>query len=134
MIFLTKETKPKLLDQYRKTKRARLENARRGVSIIKRVAYTLSSPRSSLLRTSFARGAIESSVMADERADADFISAILLNKFQQKLGSIQMESVNPPQLFRGVTGGLCLSCSNTFKLDVYLQIRHGTWLLLRNIQ
>lgn len=42
--------------------------------------------------------------MADQKADANFTSATALNKIQQELRSIQMESPSNPELFRGVTG------------------------------
>lgn len=128
------EAKTKLLEQYRQAKRARLDDTRKNAGGVNRIVDTPSSPHSSIFKVSFARGCIETKVMADQGADANFISAKLLDEIKQKMGNIQQQTWNPPQTFRGVTGDPCLTCASSVKLNVFLQIRHGTRLVLRNIQ
>lgn len=80
-----------------------MDESKRGDRNINVVAYTPSAPLPFIFRASFAREAIETNVIADEGADDNFISATLLNNNQQELGSIEIKSLNPPQLFRGLT-------------------------------
>lgn len=71
--------------------------------------------------------------MADQGADANFISASFLEEIKNYLPSWQMEELSLSLIFPSVTEDPCIMCAQSIFLDVFLQIRHGTSLIPRNI-
>lgn len=72
-------------------------------------------------------------VMADHGAFANFISSKFLQKLMKESDSFRSQDLKPTQTYWNLAGDTCLKCHQFVKLDVHLQIRHGTSLLLRNI-
>lgn len=64
-----KDTQTTLLQEYCNTKKARLYNARKGDSKVSRVLFPSSNSGSTVFRSSFGKGALESSLMAHQGAD-----------------------------------------------------------------
>lgn len=127
------ETKTALPEQYRKAKNARYNESLRDAGNLRRIAYMPSPPHSSIFEALFSKGEVEVDLMADQGADANFISKSLLRKIEQNLPDIQKQTLNPNPIYRGVTGDPCLTCHTCIKLDKIPQIRHGTSLILRNV-
>lgn len=128
-----KNTKTALVEEYRSAKKARLENAKKGNSTIARISHITSNPHSSVFRASFGEGAIDTTLMADQGADANFMSARLFKEILQKMEKVHEKSLQPPQIYRGITGDPCLTCERAADMDVFLKIRHGSSLILRKI-
>lgn len=78
------------------------------------------------------RRSIKTNAIEDKGAVANFISANLFERVQQKMGTIPKAILNPPQTYGRVTGDTCLTCNCTVKLDTFLKICHGTRLFLPN--
>lgn len=130
---LDNSTKTTLLEQYRKAKNAHYHEARKKVGDIWRVAYIPSSQHASFFKAFFAKEPIEVGLLADQDVDANFFLEDLLEELQRKLPNIIYNSINPPQIHRGVRRDSCLSCHKQVKLDVFLQIRDGASIILKNI-
>lgn len=73
-----KDTRSALLKEYRRNKRVRLEDGKKNVGKIGQVTHMPTKPHSSIFKGSFAKGAISVDIIADEGADANFMSAQLL--------------------------------------------------------
>lgn len=127
-----KETKATLLDDYRKAKRARLNAAKRRYGQIGRVSHIAPSPHSAFSGP-FANGWLETDVKADQGADANFISEDLLATILRKAQIAKIVRFETEHVYHEVTGGPCLTYSKKVTLDVYLKIRHGSSLVLRNV-
>lgn len=80
------------------------------------------------------KGQLEVELLADHGAGVNFTSEIVLKEIEQKLLKNLNEPVNPAQLYREVRGGPCLSYHGIVKLDVILETRQGTSIMLRNIK
>lgn len=117
-----RKTKDTLLKEYRSNKKARLDNANKKDGNVARVSSTSTNPHSSLFKASFGKGEIETDLMADQGADANFISSQMFKKIKQVQPTIQQKNINPQQTYRDVTGAPCLTCKSSAELDVFLQI------------
>lgn len=128
------ETKTVLLEDFRRAKRARIDAAKRKDRKVGQVIRSTSSSHSALFKAIFANGTVEKDLMADQGADANFIDEQLLEQIQKETPSTKITQYNAEQVYRGVTGEPCLTCSKKVIMDVYLKIRHGSSLVLRNIE
>lgn len=126
-------TKVTLLEEYRRAKRAKLDNAKRGDGNIARVLSTSSKHHSSIFKASFEKGALETELLADQGADVNFISSRQFKEIQQKKPTIHPKALLPTQIYRSVTGNPCLICKMSVDMNVFLQIRHASSLILRNV-
>lgn len=90
------ESKKTLLEDYRKFKRARYIKEE---GKVKRVALTNDSFHSALFKASFAIGAIEVDIMADQGADANFISERFFKNILTKVSDKKVTSSNNNQIF-----------------------------------
>lgn len=115
-------------------KKARIDKEGKGDRRIARVMHTPSAAHSSLFGASFSNGALECEVMADQGADANFISEHLASSVEHEMGNTLWTHLNPAQIYRGVTGESCLTCNGQLKLDIFLRVRHGSILIIRNIE
>lgn len=100
------------------------------------IGWVVSLPslqRSSILKAIFAGGMAETKSMADQAADASFISELLLETIVKNEFSVVMDELRPSQVYCNVTGDPCFTCHRLVKLGVSLHIRQGTSLKLRNI-
>lgn len=132
-VISDKATKDKLFGDYRKAKKGRYEETRKQVGSINRIAATPTLPHSSLFKATFVKGNIETNLMADQGAKGNFILASFLDEIKKHLPSVHTEKLSPSLIYRNVTGDPCLPCTQSVKLVVFLQIRHGTSLILQNI-
>lgn len=73
-------------------------------------------------------------MLADQGADANFLSKALLFHIKQKISNIQSMKLNPAKIFRGVTRDACMTCKETGRTDVYLNRRHVSSLILHRIK
>lgn len=88
---------------------------------------------SSIFKACFTGRMAETKLMADEGADAKFIFESLLETIIKNAFSVVLERLRRSQVYRNVSGDPCLTCHLLVKSDVFLHIRHGTSLILRNI-
>lgn len=71
--------------------------------------------------------------MADQGADANFISASFLEETKKHLTSLQVKELIPSLIYRNVTGDLCIPWVQSVFLDAFLQIWREINFTLRNI-
>lgn len=121
------------MQKYRKAKKARNGKTCNLEGKINYVAATLASPQSSLLKASFAKEKFESNVIAAQGANASFILASFLEKLKELLTSRPEEKHGPSLIYRNVSVDPCITCAKLVFLDVFLQIRHRSSLILRNV-
>lgn len=107
-----------MLEDYRNAKQERF-NKQEGK--IGRVVFNKNAPKnianSALFNVSLEKGAIEVDVMADQRADANFIPEDLLKKILTEVPSTKIFSVKSNKIFCDVTRKSCLLCSKKIRLD-----------------
>lgn len=127
------ETKTAFLEEYRSSKKAQLENKRKGNGRKGRIAYTPSSQHLFVFRASFMKGAIEINMMADRGTDVYFMYSKMWNQVHEKTFDLPTTGLDPPLLYRGVTGDPCLTCERSVKIDVFLQTKHGSSFILKII-
>lgn len=72
------------MEEFRRSKRAIIEIYTDKRGKIARLADTRSKPHSYIFKASFAKGAIEKNITADGGADANFMSATLMNQIEEK--------------------------------------------------
>lgn len=95
-----KNTKTTLLEEHRRTKKARLGNVENGDLKFARVVLTSSNTHSSTLKALFGEGALGTNLMADQGADANFISFRQFRKIQQSNQSLLKKHFNQLRLRR----------------------------------
>lgn len=49
--------------------------------------------------------------MADQGADANLISARMMEDIQQKIFDVEIAALNPARVYMGVTGAPCFTCT-----------------------
>lgn len=131
--ILDKTTRNYLLEEYRKTKKSRHEAPKQQKESIKKVVSLPSLQHSSAFNASFSGEMAETELMADQEANANFISESLLEAFINSRSSIKPEKLCPCQMYRKFSCDSCLSWRRLVKLDVYFCFRNGMSLLLRKI-
>lgn len=77
---------------------------------------------------------VENSVIADRGEDYNFISVTMVRDIRQKILFVGTIVQIPVHVYRGNTGEQCLTCSKALIFGEYLQIRHSSSLILRNIE
>lgn len=103
-------TRDALLDGYRKAKKARTDSDRKPSRNICQITSAPTSLHASKFRAAFMRGILESNLMADQGADANFISSAFLQKLMKNSDSVMSNELRQRQTYRNVAGGLCLTC------------------------
>lgn len=76
---------------------------------------------------------VDTKIVADQGADADFIPVPLLEAIINKELFIVPKNLRPCQIYCNVAGELCFTCHRLAKLDVFLHIGQGTSLVQSNI-
>lgn len=71
--------------------------------------------------------------MADQGADANLMSVLLFKEIQEEMPDRRPIGLHPAQNYRSVAGKPCLSCNQKVKIDIFLRIRHGSHLTVRNV-
>lgn len=79
------DTKAPLLEQYRKSKKARYDEPMKEAGNMKCIEQTPASPHSSIFKALFSKGGTRTDLVADQRADANFISATFEEEIKQNL-------------------------------------------------
>lgn len=128
-----KDTKATLLEEYRRSRRAICENSTNESGRTTRSIDARSYPHSSVSRTAVAKDAIHTHVMTDECADADFISAKMMKKIDEKMVNLLNLRLKATLICKGVIGEPCMTCEESFNTDVYLHVGRVSSLILRNI-
>lgn len=128
-----KNTKASLLEEFRKAKRARIEAGRGGTGTVGQITNAVALSHSSVFKASFADGKIEADIMADQRADANIMSKRLMMRIQREMPELQPVALCSAQVYKSVTGEPCVTCNWEVSMDVFLRIRHGSSLILRNV-
>lgn len=71
--------------------------------------------------------------MADQGASASFILIFFLKEIRTHLPTVLAKKISPSLNYHHVLGDPWLTCVQSAKLDVFLQIRHGASIILRNM-
>lgn len=93
-------------------KKARLDHSKRVNGNVARITSTPTSPHSSTFIVSFAKGGIETDLMNDQGADANFISSRMFKEIKHKQPKIHQKELIPAQIYRDVTGAPCQTCKS----------------------
>lgn len=94
---------------------------------------------SALFTATFMEGRVECMVLADIGADDNIIPTELLTELLKQESELKVENLSPPKVFKSAVkdtidgGSAKINCSKKVQLDVKLNIRHGSYLLLRNV-
>lgn len=90
---------------------------------------------SSLFSASFCNGAVETTVLADQGADASILPSHLLEKLRKADPQLKVIDLDRTVYYETVDkSAASLPCSRKIKAGVLLRIRHGTNLSLRNVE
>lgn len=90
------------------------------------------TPNSAIFKATFVKGQVEAIVLTDQGADANLIPLHLVTDIQTKAAKVHLTDLQSPAVYSGVPGEHCLTCDKSVALDVYLKMRHGSSLILRN--
>ena len=93
-----------------------------------------SENHSALFSGSFANGAVEVEILADQGSDVNLISNSVFQDLIRAESNLKTESIAPPAKFGSINQSDAVICSNRVVADVQLRIRHGKNLLLLNIE
>ena len=77
---------------------------------------------------------MEVEILADQGSDVNLISNSVFQDLIRAESNLKTESIDPPAKFRSINQSDAVICSTRVVADVQLRIRHGTNLLLRNIE
>lgn len=72
-------------------------------------------------------------VMADQGADTNLVSAVLLRDIQEHDPKLVINELHSLHTYPRVSSEVCVMYEGTVTIDVYLKIKPGTCLILRNI-
>lgn len=132
----SKKERKSFLDEYKKNRKTNRDpkpgkgKTKDGeVGMLKRMV----SDHSALFSGTFADGAVEALVLADQGADINLISTELFDSIIGTGGNFRVTKLVPPQAYKGVGSNASITCSKKIEADVHLRIRHGSSLLLRNV-
>lgn len=125
----TDEEKKKLLKDFRMDKKRQ----RKSEGNVKALVVDPTRDRSTLFSGSFLNDAVETIIMADQGSDCNLLGPETLNAIQSSDSSVQTTKLDPPVSFNGVGKGATINCNKKVTLDVQLRVRHGTRLILRNV-
>lgn len=87
-----------------------------------------------IFKASYGEASTLAGILANQGAEASFISETIWNEIHQQLLDTQIERLQPAQKIQGATGDHWLTCYKVAKLDIYLKIRHAPNSILRNIK
>lgn len=87
-----------------------------------------------LFSATFANGAVESVVLADQGAGVKILPHAVLKPIQRACPELKMIPFASPQVYNSVESGVKVKCVGKVVADVQLRIRHGTTQLLRVLE
>lgn len=100
---------------------------------IRRLGAQAIDDHSALFSATFALGAVESVVMADQGSDANVLPPTVLDALKKATPGLAVEELKPPHSFDFLDQSSGIVCHKRVVADVQVRIRHGTKLVLRNI-
>lgn len=72
--------------------------------------------------------------MSSQGDDKNIISRKLWHQIRKIVTNIKSTVLNPEDIYLVVTEDLCLTCDENVILDIFLKIRHGLSLILKNVE
>lgn len=135
----TEQQKQAFKDDYRARKKQQSEGTNPGGSIkspkkgIRRLGAAAIDNHTSLFSATFAHGAVESTVMADQGADTNLLPPKVFEALKEADPDLSVTKLETPDCYASITGA-ALVCHKKVTADVQLRIRHGTRLLLRQVE
>lgn len=131
----TEEEKVRLRKEYRESKRRRGNEKEKGIhGTVRRLGAEAIDSHSSLFSATFANGAVESVVLADQGADANMIPPAVFQLIKASGAVIPITHLKPAHRFATVDENTKITCDKKISADVHLRIRHGTKLIIRNVE
>lgn len=124
-----KEKKNQLYREYREAKKRKVSFE----GAVKHLKHTNVTEHSALFTATFAHGAVDAVVLADQGADSNFIPSSIFEALRKADGNLKFSKLDAPKKFCGVNKQTLITCRATVKASIELRIRHGTKLLLRNL-
>lgn len=131
--------KEKLIDEYRRHKRAR-KDAHKSKNPGGQIGSMKGSASSkventSLFTGSFLGGAVQFDILADQGADGTVMPHALLDKIVLAEPKTKVTSLEEPISFQNPNRNVApVTCSKVLQLDVELAVRHGERFILRNLK
>lgn len=126
------------MEKYHKVKKARIEQRtsipQEWNSNVRRTADFTAATNSFIFKAPFGEGSTTVSALADQGVAANYISKTLVEEIHQQMSDAGSEWLQPMQNFQGATGDPCLTCHIMAKLDISLNIRRASKLILRNME
>lgn len=89
---------------------------------------------STLFSATLAHGAVESVVLADQGADTNLMPPSVYELIKKSGMAFQTTHLNPSHSFKAFDQISKVTCNKKVITDVHLRIRHGTNLVLRNLE
>ena len=130
----TDQEKQTLRDEYREKKRAKLNNEQKSRGRVNLLAAAEVDAHSALFSASFAKGAIESTVLADNGSDTNLMPPAVFKQLQEACPTLTVITLEPAHCFNPIGSGPQITCKKKAKADTQLRIRHGTKLMLRDVE
>ena len=123
----------KIYAEFRRNRNLNNDNTKEK-GVINKVSRKFSENHSALFSGSFANGAVEVEILADQGSDVNLISNSVFQDLIRAESNLKTESIAPPAKFGSINQSDAVICSTRVVADVQLRIRHGTNLLLRNVE
>lgn len=126
----TENEKTELLAAFKEKAKQRLKDKKKGK--VHRLNAEKIDCHSALFSGTFANGAVECEVLADQGSDTNLLSGKVWKLMKEAGYKSKVTHLVPPQVFNSVTNGEIV-CHIKVEADVHLRIRHGSALVLRNV-
>ena len=94
-----------------------------------------SFPPKNVFDSSFCEGAVKCKVKADQGSDINLVPPSVLRDILKHDDSVLVEELRNPRSYGTVVkGGQQVTCNKKFRTTIYIQVRHGSDLVLRGVE
>ena len=94
-----------------------------------------SFPPKNVFDSSFCEGAVKCKVKADQGSDINLVPPSVLRDILKHDDSVLVEELRIPRSYGTVIkGGQQVTCNKKFRTTIYIQVRHGSDLVLRGVE